>query len=321
MPKGFTKKKIVTMQKFKFLNFLLVGLMATSFFACKDDEDTTPEPQTIAEIAAADDQFSTLVAALERANLTSVLNGTGTYTVFAPTNAAFTAAGIDVNTIPVDQLTDVLLYHVLGATVKSTDLAAGQTYASTASTAGPNGTQLSILIEKTGSAVKVNGTASVTSADVTATNGVIHVVDKVLLPLDVVGHAAANSNFTSLVSALGAASGDLVTVLSGTGPFTVFAPLNSAFDEISSVTATLTTDQLAKVLTYHVVSGNVLSSALTNGMSVATVNGESFTVNISGSTVTLTDATGGISTVVLTDVQATNGVIHVLNKVLIPANL
>lgn len=309
------------MKNLRFLfSFLMLGLLATSIFSCKDDDDTA-KPQTIAEIAADDPQFSTLVTALERTNLTSVLNGTGTFTVFAPTNAAFTAAGIDVNTLPVDQLTDVLLYHVLGATVKSTDLQAGQTYASTASESGPGDAQLSVLIEKTGTAVKLNGTANVTTADVTATNGVIHIIDDVLLPLDVVGHAAANANFTSLVGALGAASGDLVSVLSGAGPFTVFAPLNSAFDEIAAVTATLTTDQLAKVLTYHVASGNVLSSALTNGMSVTTVNGEAFTVNISGSTVTLTDASGGVSTVVLTDVQATNGVIHVLNKVIIPANL
>jgi uncharacterized surface protein with fasciclin (FAS1) repeats len=214
-----------------------------------------------------------------------------------------------------------LLYHVIGATIKSTDLQEGQTYASTASTGGPNDKQLSILVEKTGSAVKVNNTANVTSADVSATNGVIHVVDNVLLPLNVVGHAAANSNFTSLVGALGAASGDLVSVLNGTGPFTVFAPLNSAFDEIASTTATLNADQLAKVLTYHVVSGNVVAGDLSNSMSVTTVNGETFTVNINGSTVTLTDANGGVSSVVLTDVQGTNGVIHVLNKVIIPANL
>lgn len=310
------------MKKLSFLfSFLMLGLVATTFVACGDDDNDTPEPQTIAEVVVDGDDFSDLEIALQRTNLTSVLEGAGPFTVFAPTNAAFTAAGIDVNTVDVATLTDVLLYHVLGASVKSTDLQAGQTYASTAAEAGPNGEQLTILIEKTGSAVKVNGAANVTSADVSATNGVIHVIDNVLLPLDVVGHAAANSNFTSLVGALGAASGDLVSVLSGDGPFTVFAPLNSAFTEIEAVTATLTADQLAKVLTYHVVSGNVVAGDLTNGMSVTTVNGENFTVNISGSTVTLTDANGGVSTVVLTDVQGTNGVIHVLNKVIIPANL
>ena len=87
---------------------------------------------------------------------------------------------------------------------------------------------------------------NVTTADVDATNGVIHIVDDVILPLDVVGHAAANSNFTDLVSTLGAASGDLVNTLQGDGPFTVFAPLNSAFQAITSTTETLDADQLAK---------------------------------------------------------------------------
>ncbi len=316
-------QKNVKMIKFKFLlTALMLGLVTTSFFSCKDDEDPTPEPQNITEVVVAGDDFSDLEIALTRANLTSTLEGAGPFTVFAPTNAAFDKAGIDVNTVDVATLTDVLLYHVLGnASIKSTDLQDGQTYASTAAEAGPNGEQLSILIEKTGSAVKVNGSANVSSADVSATNGVIHVIDNVLLPLNVVGHAAANTNFTSLVGALGAADGDLVNVLSGTGPFTVFAPLNSAFDEIATVTAGLTTEQLAKVLTYHVVSGNVVKNDLSNGMLVTTVNGGTFTVNISGNTVTLTDAGGGVSTVLLTDVQATNGVIHVLDKVIIPSNL
>jgi uncharacterized surface protein with fasciclin (FAS1) repeats len=312
------------MKKISFLfSFLFLGLMATTFMACGDDDEPTPsnEPKSIAQTAADDPQFSTLAAALQRVNLVGVLDGAGSFTVFAPTNAAFQASGINLDALTDAQLTEVLLYHVLGATVKSTDLQEGQTYATTAAETGPGGTQLSILVEKTGTAVKINGSANVTAADVAATNGVIHVVDKVILPLDVVGHAAANANFTSLVGALGAASGDLVNVLKGDGPFTVFAPLNSAFEEIAGVTATLTPEQLAKVLTYHVAAGNVRSAALSNGMMVTTVNGEKFTVNINGSAVTITDAKGNNSTVVLTDVQATNGVIHVLNKVILPNNL
>lgn len=313
------------MKKISFLfSFLFLGLLATSFIACNDDDDVTipvEEPKTIAQTAAADAQFSTLVAALQRVNLVSVLDGTGSFTVFAPTNAAFQASGINLDALSDAQLTEVLLYHVLGAAVKSTDIQEGQTYATTAAQTGPGGKQLSILIEKSGTVVKINNAATVTSADVEATNGVIHVVDKVILPLDIVGHAAANSNFTSLVGALGTASGDLVNVLKGDGPFTVFAPLNSAFQAIADVTAGLTADQLAKVLTYHVVAGNVVSGNLSNAMTVSTVNGESFTVNISGGTVTITDAQGNVSNVVLTDVQATNGVIHVLNKVILPNNL
>ncbi len=311
------------MKKTNFLfSFLFLGLMAISFVACNDDDnvDPTPEPQSIAQTAANDPQFSTLVAALQRVNLVSVLDGAGSFTVFAPTNAAFQASGVNLDALTDEQLTEVLLYHVLGAEVASTDLQEGQTYATTAAETGPGNTQLSILIEKTGAAVKINGSVNVTAADIDATNGVIHVIDNVILPLDVVGHAAANSNFTSLVSTLGAASGDLVNVLSGDGPFTVFAPVNSAFEEISDVTATLNADQLAKVLTYHVVAGNVRSTVLTDGMMAGTVNGEEITINI-GENVTITDANGNESTVLLTDVQATNGVIHVLSKVLIPNDL
>ena len=310
------------MKNLFFLRFAIVAILfITPFMSCGDDDTNEPAEQSIVEIATSDAQFSILVSALSRVGLVSVLEGNGPFTVFAPTNAAFQAAGIDLDALSDEALTEVLLYHVLGAEVMSTDIADGQTYVTTAAQTGPGNTQLSMLIEKTAAGVKINNAATVTTADVDATNGVIHIVDAVILPLNVVGHAAANSNFTSLIATIGAASGDLATVLSGTGPFTVFAPTNSAFDAIASVTAGLDADQLAKVLTYHVVSGNVRSGALSDGLSVATVNGESFTVNISGSSVTLTDANGGVSTVLLTDVQAINGVIHVIDQVIIPANL
>ncbi len=306
-----------SIMKFNLFSGLMVAIiMSVVTISCGDDE---PEPQTIAQIVADDNNFSSLLTALERANLTSVLSGVGPFTVFAPTNQAFTSAGINVNTIDVTTLTNVLLYHVIGgASIQSTALAEGQTYASSASASGPESKALSLLIERTGTAVKVNNIANVTTANVTATNGTIHIVDNVLLPLDIVGHAAANANFTSLVGALGAAAGGLVNVLSGTGPFTVFAPVNSAFSTISAISAGLSPTQLAQVLTYHVVGGNVVSSGLSNGMSVTTVNGQTFTVNISNSTITLTSSSGNVAKVLLTDVQATNGVIHVLETVIIP---
>lgn len=301
---------------------LLFVTLAT-FTSCEEEKTETPtEEQTIVQVASNDPQFSTLVAALKRVNLVSTLEGPGPFTVFAPTNAAFQALGVDLATISDSELTKILLYHVLGASVQSGAIQEGQTYASTASATGPGGSQLSVLIEKTGNSVKLNGTANVTTANIVTKNGVIHVIDKVILPLDIVGHAAANSNFTSLVGALGSAPGNLVNVLKGAGPFTVFAPLNSAFAAISGTVASLTPEQLAKVLTYHVVAGaNVRSTALTNGQSVATVNGASFSVNIAGGNVSLRDASGKTSNVVLTDVQATNGVIHVLSSVIIPNNL
>lgn len=297
--------------------FMLALLVVAGFVACNDDDDDVqPQPETIYEIAAADGRFNSLAAALERTGLDDILDGAGPYTVFAPTDDAFDALGIDVNTVDEGALVDILFYHVLGAEVQSGDIQQGQTYVTTASQNAPDLEQLSMLIEKDGNAVTINGSTSVTAADIDATNGVIHVVDEVIMPMDIVDHAAANENFTSLVGALTSASGDLANVLTGNGPFTVFAPLNSAFDEISDVTATLSPDQLRDVLTYHVVSGNVRSGDLSSG-AVGTVNGAEFVVNL-GNEVTITDENGNEATVVLTDVQATNGVIHVLNKVIIP---
>lgn len=300
------------LKSFLFLFILSLGLLTS----CSDDE---PDTNTIVDIALDDAQFSTLVSALERVNLVSTLQGAGPFTVFAPTNSAFAQLGVDLNTISDADLTNILLYHVVGAQVRSTDLNEGQTYASTASASGPGGENLSLLIERSGSSVKLNGNINVTSADIIADNGVIHVVDRVITPLDVVGHAAANSNFTSLVTTLAGAPGDLVNVLSGNGPFTVFAPVNSAFTAIADVVATLTPTQVANVLTYHVVGGaNVRSTDLSNGMAVQAVNGQSFTVNLNDGA-SLTDQAGGRSNILLTDVQATNGVIHVLEKVIIPS--
>lgn len=306
------------MKMYSSILMLALGLLV--FSACDKDDDATPDTtNTIVDVAVADPQFSTLVSALQRTNLVSTLQSNGPFTVFAPTNAAFVQLGVDLSTISDGDLTDILLYHVLGGQINSTDLAEGQTYATTASTAGPNANHLSILIERTPSGVALNGDAMVLSADVEADNGVIHVIDKVLTPLDIVGHASANSNFTSLVSALSTAPGELVSVLSGTGPFTVFAPLNSAFEAIAGTVAGLTPEQLATVLTYHVIGGsNVRSTDLTDNMVVETVNGQTFTINL-GNGARITDQTGQTSEIILTDVQATNGIIHVLEKVIIPA--
>ena len=163
----------------------------------------------------------------------------------------------------------------------------------------------------------VNRNVTVTSPDIIASNGVIHVVNKVILPTDVVDIASNDDNFSSLVGALVAADGDLVNVLKGDGPFTVFAPVNSAFEEISTVVNGLSSSELSDVLQYHVVAGaNVRAGDLSDGMVVNTLTG-TFTVNISGTSVTLTDESGATVNVIATDVQGTNGVVHVIDKVLL----
>ncbi len=302
---------------------MILLLFSTLFVFTSCDEDDgdmlTAENKSIVDLAIDDPQFSTLVEALQRTDLVETLEGDGPFTVFAPTNEAFAGLGIDLADLTDQELTDILLYHVVPAQVRSVDLQEGQTYASTASTKAPEGNQLSVLIEKSGSGVTLNGASSVIRADISAENGVIHAVDQVIVPLDIVGHATANENFSELVNALTAAPGDLVNVLSSDGPFTVFAPLNSAFSAIESTISNLSPDQLTSVLTYHVVGGaNVLSTALTDEMIVETVNGQSFVIDLDNGAV-ITDQNDQTSNIVLTDIQATNGVIHVIESVIIPS--
>ena len=177
-----------------------------------------------------------------------------------------------------------------------------------------NDNYLSMYVQVDGG-VYINKNTMVTAADIEADNGVIHVVDQVILPPTVVDVAIANDNFTTLVQAVVKAG--LVETLSGDGPFTVFAPTNDAFAALFtdlgiSGLDDLTAEQLVPILTYHVISGNVLSTDLTNG-DVPTLNeGNSLTVDLSAG-VNIND-----SQVVAADIQASNGVVHVIDKVLIP---
>ncbi|MEJ5316196.1 MAG: fasciclin domain-containing protein [Tenuifilum sp.] len=271
-------------------------------------------PPTVVDIALANSSFTSLVAALTKANLVNALKADGPFTVFAPTNDAFSQLFTDLGVSGLDalnaeDLTPILLYHVLGAAVKSTQLQTG--YVSTLS-AGPNDSKVSLLVDA--AAVKLNNNSKIVATDVVGTNGIVHVIDKVILPPTVVDIALANSSFSTLVSAL--VKAELVETLKGQGPFTVFAPTNDAFSALFTQIGVSGIDQLSKddltpILLYHVVSGNVKSNQLSSG-NVPTLNGD-INVNV-GTTVTINEN----SSVVLVDVQATNGVIHVINKVLLP---
>ncbi len=286
--------------------------------SCNDDDDPMQEmetEQTIVDVAAKAGSFNVLIQAAQKAGLADFLSSEQNITVFAPTDDAFTALLADLglsslDDIPVETLTDILLYHVIGSEAMSTDLASG--YFPTLLTFNDN--HLSMYIE-VGEGVSINAGTMVTVADVEADNGVIHVVDKVILPPSVVNIAIDNENFSTLVSAVVKAG--LVEALSGDGPFTVFAPTNDAFDALFASLGIsgiddLTAEQLIPILTYHVVSGNVLSTDLASG-EVETLNpGSNLTVDLS-SGVKIND-----SNVVASDIQGANGVVHVIDKVLIP---
>jgi transforming growth factor-beta-induced protein len=312
----------------KFLKKLLPILILSIFFqSCSDDEEVTPVvvTNTIVDVAVAND-LTSLVAAVVRADLATTLSGDGPFTVFAPTNAAFqalldsNASWSSVNDIPVETLRAVLLFHVLSGTVGSGDLS--DTYVSTLST-GPNEEALSLQVEVTGG-VEFNGDANPVAVDVNASNGIVHVIDKVMLPPNVVSLALKNAGFTSLVDALTDSrhTTDFVAVLSGAGPFTVFAPTNAAFQalldsntEWSSV-ADIPVATLEAVLLYHVVNeANVQADQLSNG-DVATLGG-AITIDLTNGAQIVTSS-GQTVNIIITDVQGTNGVIHAVDTVLLP---
>ncbi len=306
-----------------FFQFALIVLVAVSIVSCKKDEDTAM-PETIYEMAKANPELSTLASALEMTGLDDDLNGSGALTVFAPTNAAFTnflsANGFaNLDAVPVDVLTNTLLNHVINAEKKAADLSTG--YLKTLATYSSN--NLSVYVN-TASGVILNGGAKVVTADVEASNGVIHVVDAVIAIPTVVTFAVSNPDFSILVAALTRPdlSTNYATVLSGTGPFTVFAPTNAAFTALLAELGATSLDDidaptLEKVLTYHVVSGNVVASSLTEGQVVTTLQSGTFTIGLAGGA-KITDFNNRVSNIVATDVQAGNGVVHVIDKVLLP---
>lgn len=289
---------------------LLSGLFV--FSSCEKEDDTPMDPElySIAEIAAEDAKFSTLVEALQKADLVNTLNGSGSFTVFAPTNDAFTdlfstlgVSGLDELTA--EALTPILLYHVLGETKTSSMLTNG--YYSSLSPA--QGRTVSMYIGSD-EGVSINGSAHVTEADIEAANGVIHVIDAVLLPPTVVDLAVQNGNFETLVSAVVDAS--LAETLSDIdGTFTVFAPTDEAFDALgNNVPADLT-----PILLYHVLGSPVFSDEISSGI-ISSLNATDpeIVVEVTNMGVKL----NGSAQVVATDIVGTNGVIHVIDQVILP---
>jgi transforming growth factor-beta-induced protein len=274
--------------------------------------------QTIVEIASENEDFSILVAALTEAELVETLSGEGPFTVFAPTDAAFEALLADLGVsasylLGHPQLAEILTFHVVSGKVMSGDLTDGMVAPTV------NGESITFDLSD---GVKVNG-ATVTTADVEASNGVIHIIDKVLIPSDfelyptVVDIAVNNEGFSTLVAALTKAG--LVGALQAEGPFTVFAPTDAAFAALLaqlgvSAEYLLNHPQLSEILLYHVVAGKVMSTDLTDGMTPATLNGETITV----------DLTDGVmineSTVIAANLEAGNGVVHVIDAVLVPSD-
>ncbi len=313
----------------KIRNLAMIALFSILVVSCDNDNDNVVVDNTITGKASATANLSILVQALVKAELASTLQESGPFTVFAPTNEAFvtflaTTPYATINDVPKEVLTQILLNHVVSGTVKSTDLTTG--YIKTLAKGSASTTNTLSMYVNTSSGVKLNGIATVTSADIMASNGIIHIVDKVIDLPTIVTHAAANANFSTLVSVLNrSGEPNFITALSGTGPFTVFAPTNAAFTALDTELAPggiagVSAANVTKVLQYHVVSpANVLAASLTEGQIVTPIltPAQTFTIQLSGGA-KIKDANNRISNIIITDVQCSNGVIHAIDKVLLP---
>jgi len=280
---------------------------------------------SIVDTVTTNSNFTTLKAAVTAAELESVLQGPGPFTVFAPTNNAFTKlpAGTLNNLLKPENkqdLTDILKYHVVSGKFMTSDLKDGQEITAL------SGAKLKVT--KSNGKTMIND-AVVETADLAQTNGVVHVIDGVLLPLsatatqpNIVDVAINTPNFSTLVQAVTAAN--LVNTFQGTGPYTVFAPTNEAFTKLPAGTVENllkpeNKTQLTNTLTYHVVNSKFMAKDLKNGQEITTLGGGKLTVVINGTQVSLKDSTGAMIMITSADVPASNGVIHAINGVLTPA--
>ena len=327
----------------KQIQILAIVFLSLFSLSCDDDNENNDiccVGSSFVDVASQEDSLSTLVAALQATGLDAALTGQGPYTVLAPTNDAFDAFLASINAtsledIPVDVLTNVLLNHVILGEVESSSLTNG--YANTQAISGASGTNMSLYIN-TDNGVSFNGVSNVLTADVSASNGVVHVVDGVIGLPSIVTFALADPNFEILVQAL---SRDdltqnfvgLLSIPAGSAPspFTVFAPINSGFVNLLAelgVNSLNDIDEptLSAVLSYHVVVGaNQLSVNLSGGMEFTTSLDQAipgggnllFNFDDLGGGI-LTDNNDRTSNIIALDVQADNGIIHAIDTVVLP---
>jgi len=274
------------------------------------------KPRDLVDVAAAAGSFETLLTAVRAAGLEDVLRGEGPFTVFAPTDEAFAKVPQEVLSSLLEQpqeLAKVLTYHVAPGRLDAAHVV-GRDFVATV-----QGQELYVQADEDG--VRIDG-ARVVTTDIEASNGIIHVIDTVILPRkDIVDTAAEAGKFGTLVQAVRAAG--LVETLRGDGPFTVFAPVDDAFAAIPSekLEALLADEEaLGSVLTYHVVPSRILAADVQPGheaktIVVKTVQGGELRIEIQeDGSIRVNDAN-----VVMRDVLTSNGVIHVVDRVLVPA--
>jgi len=309
-------------------------ILLITFLSCSKEETEVVEPaqSTLYDLVANSMNYSYLEAALRMTNLDEVLGGDDVYTLYAPDNNAFIGflmrSGFNsLEEVPRETLKQILLNHVMIGQMEYRDFKSG--YFQTAATSAVNGNAMSIYINQVNMRVTLNGESRIVQGNVRALNGIIHVVDRIIPLPSLVTFVLADPLLYNLAVALtrNDLTVDFTAVLStqnGTSPapFTVFAPNNLAFLDLLTE---LGVDRLSAIdeptlnstLNHHVVGEiNTLSSDLSDNLLINTLEGE-ITANVTGGA-SLTDGNNRVSNIIVVDVQANNGVLHIIDKVILP---
>ena len=317
---------------------LFVSLVFATLLSCSSDDDGNliPVPDaTLVEVASQDPDLSIFVSALERANLTDMLNGTGPFTVLAPTNDAFSdflsgSGFASVSDVPVETLKQILLYHIIKQLVDSAIFTILQrNYLVNEAAGPPGGTNLVIYLDATDGII-FNGTSKVTQSDIPASNGIIHKVDRVIDIPSLDTFISVDFNFDDLEAAMDIISplSTLPAMLKDTesGPFTLFAPAEHAFDNLMDTNgdwnsvSDIDETYLTSIMEHHVVSDNLLETDIKPGEMATTLEGDNITFSSLDGNIEIKDGAGNEGAIIgVFNIQASNGVIHLLpTQVLLP---
>ena len=291
--------------------------------ACEEEVGTNNEfenVKSVYETIADDPNFSTLVSIVERVELTSVFTQNPQLTVFAPSNEAFEKLGQDLTEMPDHELREVILYHVLGQKITTPEFTQEWEYVSTQSLWSPEEYPLSLYVEKEVEQVKLNGTISVITPDIKASNGIIHKVDEVLMPMNLYQLIQVNKQFTEFVKFLQEEPEMMYSLQEAQeNLYSLFAPKNDAFEMIQDITTLWSPEERQHVLSYHVIpSEQIRLSQFQHGQEITALNGTTFMVNRENNVVTLIDERERVISFEMTDIQATNGVLQIVDKVMLP---
>ena len=305
-----------------------LGLMTVS---CSDDDGNNDPDNSLLVEAQSRTNLTTFVEALERADLDGTLDGSTELTVFAPTNTAFVQfmgenGYATLNDIPVEVLRELLLNHTMTGSIETSEMVTG--FRKTMAKGAASNTNFLDMYMDASSGYKINGTSTIITPNVHANNGILHLVDKVIAMPSIMTFVKAHGDLDTLESALGLhADMGFVATLEADGanaPYTLFAPTDEAFAsylteiDLPGLNSILY-DDLSTTLQYHVGTGaNSLSSGFTNNQSFETMSGQNFTITLTGGGKKITDVNSRVSNLVKTDIQAYNGVIHLVDKVLMP---